>query len=166
MHGCRAIYWSIGNLQGLSLIKMDSTSKSFSARGGGFWAPPTSMLGFWLAWSCADLVLIVKTAVRSRCDSLVMLDDHCFLVLPFNLWLLQPFRPIFCVCMTQLSHLGPSVPHSLVFCTSKHTKMKKNIFVTPEDYMSFKTQWYKTKLDQNTAFFTCNMLPVVTFILQ
>lgn len=33
----------------------------------------------------------------------------------------------FCVCMTQLSHLGPSVPHSLIFCTLKYTKMKKNI---------------------------------------
>lgn len=47
--------------------------------GGAFWAPPTSMLGFWLAWSCADLVLIVKTVVRSCWyDSLAMLGDHCF----------------------------------------------------------------------------------------
>lgn len=144
---------------------MDSTSKSFSARGGVFWAPPTSMLGFWLAWSCADLVLIVKTVVRSRCDSLVMLDDHCFLVLPFNLWLLQPFRPIFC---DDLGDLILCVYDTVVpFGAERSTLtyfLHFEIYKDEEEHS--KPSVYKAKFDQNTAFFSYNMLPMVSFILQ
>lgn len=59
-HGCRATYWSMGNLPGItSLKKTDSPASkrhqlSLVPIREGSSCPPCPMLGCWLAWSSAD----------------------------------------------------------------------------------------------------------------